>query len=313
MPVPRFGFGGSSAAPRPALDDGGPAAASTALPTPAQQPACRRRTSVAWRPIYVPTLGAASASWLRRLGPASMARSALPAEQLADVGTACGAVARALWVVGDAAGGGFPAYLSACVKERYGSAVGKAAASAGAALSTHAAERAEAAGVVEELASLVGACLAEALAGLGSARATWRTGCAPPTSLSEATLTSRWSALRHLQDAQRGMGAQRSAFDAAEEATLSGVERWHARAAAHTAAEQPPTPPSPGLIPLPPPRLPNTLEASAVSIRWLAVLFGLGEVRRGLEELAAAVEALGSAAALACGVGKGEVGMDLKA
>jgi len=321
LPVPRLGGrcrggggGGSAAAPRPVPGADGEegaidaaAAASTALPTPhaglrARPPA---PPPLAWRPVYFPTLGAASASWLRRAGPASLASRALPSAQLEDVGAACGSVARALWVVGDAAGGGFPAYLSTCVKQRYGAALQAAA--------LHAEERAEAAGVVEELAALVRGALSEAAAGLPAARATWRSGCtppaAPPDEGDDSALRSRWAALRCLQDAQQGMGQQRSAFEAAEEATLAGVERWHAKKASHSgggaaagaAPPTPPSPPTPGLPPLPPPRLPNTLEASAVRIRWLALLFGFSECRRGLEELAAAVEALNAACAAACG------------
>lgn len=126
-----------------------------------------------------------------------------------------------------------------------------------------------------------------------------------PATPSAAAVRARWPALRRLQDAQIAIGARRSAFDAAEEATLAGVERLHERRASRQVdgreggdggggGESPPASPvSPAsLPPLPPVRLPNTLEASAVRIRWLALLFGFSECRRGLEELAAAVEAL---------------------
>ena len=116
---------------------------------------------------------------------------------------------------------------------------------------------------------------------------------------------ARWAALHSLQAAHKSIGERRSDFDRAEEATLAGVERLHARKrrVQEAAAKEPPSPVSPAsLPPLPPPRLPNTLEASAVRIRWLALLFGFNETRRGLEELAASVEALRAACEAAVGV-----------
>ena len=315
LPMPALGGCGGGGRARTAVSgaeeaERGPAAAGAALPTP-PAPSSRvpspSSTAVAWRPVYVPTVGSASAAWLRRLAPATFTRRALPAAQLAEVGQAMGAVARALWVVGDSAGGGFPAYLSACVKERYGDSVPPWAAGP---------EHAEAAGVVEDLSALVAACLGEALAGVAAARATWMSGTvvgAAPAARAlppgggdgDDPFRARWAALHSLQAAHKSIGERRSDFDRAEEATLAGVERLHARKrrVQEAAAKEPPSPVSPAsLPPLPPPRLPNTLEASAVRIRWLALLFGFNETRRGLEELAASVEALRAACEAAVGV-----------
>ena len=317
LPVPALGGcrgGHRPATPVSAHEDGAEMAAAAALPTPTTPKqavaasVASSTSSLTWRPVYLPTVGAASAAWLRRLSPASFTRRALPASQLADVGAAVGAVGRALWVVGDSAGGGFPSYLSTCVKDRYGDSVPCAA-------TTGSSEHAEAAGVVEELSWLVASCLSEALAGLGAARHTWICGRPPsPSPCVAATddacpdpVRARWAALQNLQAAEKVIGQRRSEFDAAREATLGWVERLHARRmAAGSAApsdQQPLSPQTSDLPPLPPPRLPNTLEASAVRIRWLALLFGFSECRRGLEELAASVEALRDACEAATGFG----------
>jgi len=321
-------------------------AAAAALPSP-QPPAHPR---LAWHPIYVPVLGTASASWIRRLAPAAFARRALPSSHLAGVGAACGAVGRALWISGDAAGGGFPRYMSDLVKTRYGDGVVPARGSSrlspaksapaapvvedAASAAAQEAERAEAAGVVEDLAALLVDCLTEALDALVVARQTYLIGAVPPgrqrtgpdldphaAAMTDLAVRARWPALCRLQDAQCAIGQRRTAFDQAEEATLAGVEKMHARRAGRrpsrdgsdgggggTSSPAPSSPLSPFLPPLPPTRLPNTLEATAVRIRWLALLFGFGECRHGLEELAAAVEALRDACEAAVGATRGVAG-----
>ena len=177
-------------------------AAGAALPPPATTtttpllPASSTPSSVAWRPVYVPTFGTGASAWLRRLAPRHFGRRSLPAPQLEDVGRAAGSVARALWMDGDAAcGGGFG-----------GGASGPDPASPPAA-----------AALVAHLSSLVEACLTEALSGLAAARLTFLAGASTPppdgrclgladkasrAQAAEAVLAStrtRWPTLKNMQ------------------------------------------------------------------------------------------------------------------
>jgi hypothetical protein len=290
-------LGGAAAAPAAtsAPAPAAVAAADAALPTPATRllaAGVPTSSSVAWRPLYLPTFGSGGSAWIRRLAPRHFARRALPSAQLEDVGRTCGGIARALWMVGDAGGGGF--------EGGEGGGGGGGGRSGGPSAAT---------AVVAELSALVEACLTEALAGLTAARATFIAGAAPvdgrsvvaagasvaERGASAASILSsargRWPALRRLQDMQvrlAGLGGGGTAdADRPEEAILraGGFSGGGGGSGAG-----------------------GSSEASA-RVRWLTLLFGVSECRRGLEELAAAVEALRDACECAALAKRGGVAL----
>jgi len=297
------------------------AAAAAALPTPASTtttPLLAGATGVkppsfstppppvAWRPVYVPTFGAGASAWLRRLAPRHFARRALPAPQLEDVGRAAGSVARALWMVGDAAGGG-----------------GLGGDGAGGGAAHDVAHPPAAAALVAELSGLVEACLTEALAGLASARATFlagsgaspapdgrpgvggrdRAGRSAAAASVLASVRSRWPTLRRLQEAQVrlvecGDGSGTGGGRPEDGILRAGGFLTTPRADGGGAGFSPPSSSSS-----------SSLAVVAARVRWLALLFGVSEARRGLEELAAAVEALRDACECAALARRGGVAL----
>ena len=278
-------------------------------------------------PVYLPlflTKKRSAIAFMHRLLPHWVhANPSLHPRAVSDAANAAMNAARALWLAGDAAAGGFPAHLVELMKTRYS----KIASPHG----TGFYERGDAVWVMDIARILVLDAIAEAESAARAAAAAYRHGALADAVVGRGAKAAlppnppspSWPALRRLQEELLWMRDARMIQEAEERLTIdavqSGAERQREQAAkqeakkvmltkmrseasastaaaaalaVRNAAE------SKGLDSLLEeggtgsgiPRA-SVAATSAAKARWMALLFALGDVRDAFEALAAALEA----------------------